>query len=407
MKYRTVFCFMIIFAISIFLFRCSSLAVNEGGGATETVNARVITPSGIPDSGVSVYLIDAGNWVEKRRLDLPVVIDSAITNRDGFFTLKYDSGTVCNLQADGRDGAAFIPGFKADYDSILVIRLKQKATLNGRIDSSGLRISRAEIFGTLYSISVQGQDFTVPGIAPGDYPILFRTQDNIYAGYSFASIDEGQTEQISFSFSAETVLVDDFESASEFYGLSRMGKMTGGDWYSYCDTVKSSQIHSALTAVVEDGSGFSGGKCLRADAVLGNSEEIAAFAGVGVNIGTAGRSYDFSNVKSFSFFARGNCSIRFSAESRVIDDLGGGQLHFGKEIQLTDTWTEYVIPVSELLVPVWSEVINQGIAWDDAKKSILRLEFDFPVSLNVSGDTLTLQLDNLYINGVGIGNILP
>ena len=129
-------------------------------------SARVITPSGIPDSGVSVYLIDAGNWVEKRRLDLPVVIDSAITNRDGFFTLKYDSGTVCNLQADGRDGAAFIPGFKADYDSILVIRLKQKATLNGRIDSSGLRISRAEIFGTLYSISVQGQDFTVPGIAP-------------------------------------------------------------------------------------------------------------------------------------------------------------------------------------------------------------------------------------------------
>jgi len=81
-------------------------------------------------------------------------------------------------------------------------------------------------------------------------------------------------------------------------------------------------------------------------------------------------------------------------------------MHYGINIVLSDSWTKYEVPVSQLTIPDDSDAARLGLTWDKVRGAVCRLEFDLPQMQNKVGDTLLFQLDNIRLHGIGIEELL-
>ena len=386
---------------ALFLFASCQTTVVGGGGATETVNCQVLSSGGIPDSGALVRLIDADNWFEKRRRGESVVFDSAITGSNGHFTLRYPRGLMTNLQIDGEHEALFVKHFisrQQSGDTSTTLRLKPTATLSGSIDGE---VDHIELYGSSYSLAVLDGNFS-HAVADGLYPLFLRSDDKI-TFHSAVNLLSSSPESINLEQRPSVLLIEDFAEPFELYTPSKLGLITGGHWYCYNDPEPGNQDTSIINVSVSKMGAYEGSS-LSAVAVLGAGLEYP-YAGIGVTIGENGRPYDLSGVHTFSFVARGNCMIYFSVETSLIDSLEQN-IHFGKLVALTDAWTFYSIPVTELTIPTGSKADQLGITWESATYSVARIEFDLPPGSNATGDTLRFQIDNVYMHGVSIEDLL-
>lgn len=386
--------------------RCGESVVGEGGGATETINCKVVCSAGEPDSGAVVRLIDAGNWFEKRQSGISVVLDSAVTGKDGLFSFEYDTGYICNIQVDGDSEAAFVrdmSSLKNDTSALQIIVLQSAASFGGSLDS-GSTVSRVELFGTTYSASVQGHQFIIPDMAAGVYPLLLVTDEEVYHFGNTAEIEEGADVTVRLGVDESVLVIDDFEGDFQLYYPSKLGLITGGNWYVYDDSQEADSNTSFINIGTFEQDAFRG-KSLSARAVLGNGAEYP-FTGLGVNVLSRGLNCDFSTVDSVSFWARGNCTVYFSVETEAVDSINWSP-HFGRQIVLTDTWTEFTVQMESITVPPDCEVAKRGIVWDDVKHAVKRIEFDLPYGTNTLGDTLRFELDDIYIYGALIEDLLP
>ncbi|MFW6244979.1 MAG: hypothetical protein ACOC36_03740, partial [Fibrobacterota bacterium] len=185
---------------------------------------------------------------------------------------------------------------------------------------------------------------------------------------------------------------------------SKLGLITGGNWYTYDDSGEADSNTSFINIDISEQNAFEG-KSLSAQAVLGNGADYP-FAGLGVNVLSQGQNCDFSTVNSISFWARGNCTVYFSVETEIVDQINWSP-HFGMQIELTDTWTEYTVQMDNIAVPPSSEAAKQGLGWDDVKHTVRRIEFDLPYGANTLGDTLLFEIDDVYIHGAQIEDLLP
>ncbi len=397
---------LIFVAVYLLYCGCSKSVVGEGGGATETVNCKVVSSTGKPDSGAVVRLVDAGNWFEKRQSGIPVVLDSAVTGKDGRITFEYDTGYTCNMEVDGDGKAAFIRDVSSlnDGSSVPQIIVLQPAASFGVSLDSGNTVARVELFGTTYSSTVQGDRFTIAQMAPGVYPLLLVTEEEVYHFGNTAEIGEGADVTVRLGVDESALLIDDFEGDFRLYHPSKLGLITGGNWYTYDDSGEADSNTSFINIDISEQNAFEG-KSLSAQAVLGNGADYP-FAGLGVNVLSQGQNCDFSTVNSISFWARGNCTVYFSVETEIVDQINWSP-HFGMQIELTDTWTEYTVQMDNIAVPPSSEAAKQGLGWDDVKHTVRRIEFDLPYGANTLGDTLLFEIDDVYIHGAQIEDLLP
>ncbi len=381
--------FFPVFLAVVLSLRCSVPVANDGGGATETVNCRVLSSTGIPEQGAVVKLIDAGNWLEKKKNSLSVVIDSAVTDSNGVFALTADTGVVVNMQIDGFSEAVFISNFSIKSEDTTVT-LRSKAVLSGNL--SGPEIGAVALFGTDYMTTINGSSFSIQGIAPGNFPLLTRLQDSTWAFSDLVVLTDAESLEKNIEVDAQFVLVDNFDHF-RLLDFSILGLITGGNWYTYCDSLSS--INAVSTPEPD--------RSLAVNAIVNPGLEYP-YAGVGVNMARSGMTLDFSAVDTISFRARGNCSIRFSVETEKIDLLNSS--HFQKLIGLTDVWTVYEIAVSDLILPSISESAGLGLTWEQVMSNVKRVEFDLPYDENPMGDSLGFELDDLYLKGATLEDLI-
>lgn len=382
----------------LFFIRCSNnVAGSDGGGASETINCRVISSSGLPESNAVVRVIDADNWLVKRKNGLSVVLDSTTTDQNGYFSAFYDTNLSINLQIDGGSEAVFVNKYQR-YDSNQdrpVINLSQKIKVLGTISSSNKFLS-ADLYGTAYTIPLD-DNLIHAEFAPGNYPVLLMDENSNYVHNSNLNIPENHKEDLLVEIKPDQILIDDFNHFDP-YQSSALGMITGGKWYRYSDSIQISQGYSTVVLSIFQENAFEE-KSLSSKVVLGNGLRFP-FAGFGINIGTEGKKYDFSKIKEISFWGRGNCQIRFSVETFVIDSIKEADaIHFHKIISLTNTWSKHTISTNELVLLPESKAAQLGITWDDVMHSVVRIEIEFPHDMNKVGDTLELDLDNLYMDG--------
>ncbi|MFP4164781.1 MAG: hypothetical protein ACLFQB_14330 [Chitinispirillaceae bacterium] len=397
---------VLIMTVSFLHYGCGVSVVEEGGGATETVNCQVVSSGGEPDSGAVVLLVDAGNWFEKRQNGSSVVLDSAVTGRDGYFTFEYDTSYTCNLQVNTTDEAAFISdidNYMEDTSSLQTIVLRPAAQISGVLNSEST-VTNVELFGTAYFSSVQENRFAFSDLAWGNYPMLLLTEENVYIFENTAAVPQEEQMEINVDVREQSILVDDFDGDFQLYHPSKLGLITGGNWYVYDDS-KEADSNTSFISVETSGQDAFEEKSLSAEAVLGDAAKYP-FTGLGVNVLSQGQNCDFSTVNSISFWARGNCTVYFSVETEIVDQINWSP-HFGMQIELTDTWTEYTVQMDNIAVPPSSEAAKQGLGWDDVKHTVKRIEFDLPYGENTLGDTLRFELDDIYMNGALIEELLP
>jgi hypothetical protein len=384
---------MVMGCVGVCLMHCTTSLT--GGNSSETTNVAVITDEGLPATSAIVKLIDGDNWAYQAAKGDPDVIDSATTDQHGIASFSHLPETACNLQIDHAGEGVFIRNFKPKGKIASVtdtIHLQQYATVLGScIPDSGTPVT-VLLEGTAYSSPVNAtRSFSFSDIAPGSYPMLFRSLSGDIALVGSAVVAPDQTiakNALLPSFSS--LLIDDFESG---YSASVLGQFTNACWYDYADSSKggNSKANHALQTEAPQGV-----FCLTANITLQKPYKDP-WAGIGIQIGTKKPDWDLSAMTAITFIARGDKGVRISVESPFIDSINNDWPNFGKIIELDSTWRFFRIPISSLTLPS-SKAQTLGITWATAAKRIYKIEFE-GVSSTIP-DSIHFQLDDIRIEGM-------
>ncbi|MCX7725500.1 MAG: hypothetical protein N2053_01495 [Chitinispirillaceae bacterium] len=411
------FCLLILFFLLIL--NCNYSVSQYGGSGTETVNAFVFLPDGSPARGANVELIDNKGWIDSIAVGSSPVINKCSTDKKGFFSLEIPTdNSSYNLQIDHQGGGIFIPLPVANKEP-LKIQLKPYNSLKGSFTNDSTPI---ELFlsGTSYSTkTTESFYFYFPAVASGSYALICKNRNNNLWIANMFSFENGEKEYYFDKLSAkiDRLLIDNFDAG---VGPTSIGKIfsTALGWYVLSDSLyfywdngekewtqgKSSII--GRSPIWFDSITYeSNNKAFTFSTILDTSSPYAN-ALIGINTKQlTGKGIDLSTLKNFSLRAWGKGNIRVRFESKGLEDYGYVLSFYTYIIKLQKNPTNYLIPVDSL------KIIEKGpnplsFPWEREAKNILRIEFEFSPSDNSKGDTLTLYLDDFYLEGITLSKLL-
>jgi hypothetical protein len=406
------------------LLMCGELQTT-GGGGTETVNTFALLSNGSPASGAVVRVIDATGWIDSVRAGSSAVIETAVTDKDGRFSLtkgKHDS--LVNIQIDHSMQGLFLSCVKTRAFDGDTVRLQQYASYAGTFAGSSAPVTSVLLSGSAYfSATGTGQGFAFDKVAPGSYLMLgvaapspqVATIDAITVTAGSATADTG------LNASFDRLLIDNFEcgigptslglifpNASSWYAISESGKLewskAGDVWTrtSFTTPGNSPTCHSLIS--MDPAAGRSGGSSLMFSTALDNSCTIY-YTAAGISFRPLNpRGIDLSSMTGFSLNVRGNGLLWIRFETRNLDSVTNHLSNYSWPVRLTGTWQSLQVPVDSLrILPA---VQSPGLfPWASESHNVIDIEFEFSGYTNAIGDTVHLYLDNFILNGAGIDNL--
>ncbi len=114
--------------------------------------------------------------------------------------------------------------------------------------------------------------------------------------------------------------------------------------------------------------------------------------------------FDFSNLTSISFWAKGKGEMRVEFTTDTI--LNGYSPeenwgHFGAEFSLTEDWQKHIIPVSELRPKAWSQAQQDNLSWEDGMHKVTYISFATDQSYGIAADDqIEMYLDDIRLYGL-------
>ncbi len=411
-----------------FLLSCA-LQRTSGSGGTETVNTYAVLSDGTPASGAIVRVVDAQGWLDSVRKGASVVIESATADSRGRVALHpREFGNAVNLQADHMSQGAFSPLVNFATLAGDTLRLSPYASYSGRFDSGAKSLSYMLLSGSAYSTQINSQgSFSFDKVAAGAFSVLgvgtaqgasgLATSGAVSLSAGSSVLDTG------LNASYARLLIDNFESGIGQTALGLYFPNTSS-WYGVCESSNLSWnwntgawVENTFTSLgnpatchtfISLGSApgpFSGhsmefsvkfdSTCTTPYAAAGTSFKV--FNGAGV---------DFSSLTGFSLKIRGNGILWIRLETRNLDSASNQVSDYTYQATLTNAWQSLTVPVDSLqILPAGPSVAQYP--WSQESHNVIDLEFQFPLPANSMSDTLHLDVDDIYLNGVGISNVKP
>lgn len=394
---------------AILLLGCSTVDTAGGPGTgSETTNgvyARVYYSDGTPASNVSVLLVESEDWFEREMAESTIVIESSVTDNNGFFKFEIPPDGDFNLQIDGDNEGLFIERVRTEYhlygDTVALdtVYLQQYAVLSGKVRSPSGRPINVSIGGTTYKTDADSVGFfTIESIPAGSFIVYSKV--DIISAENLTAIDTvvlnaGQpVVRDSLLAYLRELLLEDFEDMDGQNLLCRFlansGNFEFGRWHLTNSLGRTDTIVDFSFAIDENEAYKSKSLHLQfVDSVPAQTP----FAGITVSFGRG--FYDLSNMERFAFSAKGSGSVRVFFHSEIAQLSEGG---FIALLDLPQEWELISIYTDDIQPPDGSITQQRGLTWNDAKTAVS--DISFFVSENTE-----IWLDELRIIGVNIDDL--
>lgn len=368
-----------------------------GGNSSETTNTKILASTNTVAKGAKIYLIDADNWTYYVSRNESPILDSTVSDNNGNF--KFDSFplTNCNIQIDHESSGLLLRNFSRDGKKTNhsdTLQLLDYAEINGSYHADSDSVNLALLEGSGYRSSIiSNRMFSLSKIAPGTYPLLFKSPIGFIDIIRADSLHPRQNKSLdNLVVNFKEYFIDDFEDGDS---ISIPGLITGAHWYSFVDV--ESSMNKTIAYTPENDNYY-----LSADMIL-RTNEIGTFAGTGVYLDKNHDEWDLSSIKSISFMAKGSGTFRISMESALIDQISPDSVyswpHFGALFTVDSTWKSYTIPVDSLTIIPNTPLYSSGVTWDEAVKKIVRIEFEASPMYSSLGEH-SLMIDNVKLDGI-------
>jgi hypothetical protein len=408
---------------------CSGLQPPVGGG-TETVNTYAMLANGKPAAGARIYVIDGNGWIDSVRKGTSAILETAIADKNGRVTLKKrDSAVSINIQVDHAEQGLFLPERSAGSIEEDTLRLAPYASYAGAFDSSQRSLTTMLLSGSGYTSLVGANGFfSLTKVAPGSFAVLGAlpstgdvSPEVKIATSGAVTLTSGTTVlDAALNASFNRLLIDNFESGVGFSSLSHIFSSIGG-WYAVCESGKwewsqkgeywqwtpfASQGGTCRSFIaMGPAPGANQGTALEFSAALdGACSYQYATAGIAFKGLNANDGVDLSAMTGFSIKVRGNGLLWIRFETRNLDSSSQNMSNYSYPVQLTSAWQSLAIPVDSLRILPAIRTPDQ-YPWSQESKSVIDIEFEFSKQTNRLGDTLHADLDDFYLEGVGIENL--
>jgi len=411
---------LFIFITTAVLFSGCQPQVTGGGSGTETINAYVCFSDGKPAKGANVKIIDALGWMDSVRRGSDGVIKYAVADSYGKIELPVqDSNLSLNLQIDHSDEGVFVNLGKNNIRDMDTFRLKAYSTYKAFFDSSSGEVGEILLSGSSYrSQSLKDGTFVFDKVAPSVFSVIGISRKSAlmtYAVCGSVSLASGKTtSEKLLNKEFNRTLLDDFGYGT--VGPSCIGKIIPTvNWYAVSDsslilwnddkrcmdvitndTSYMSHTYMSMESVVNK----AGSRSMRFISVLDTGSGGSPYAITGLSVlKVFENGIDLSQMKSISFKAQGKGTVWVRIEAKTLIDSTTG--NFTCPVQLTESLTDYCITVDQLRI--MPEIENAyRYSWAAESKKILNIEFEFNCYVNPRGDTLSMIIDDLYLDNVGI-----
>ncbi len=399
---------------------CSDLNIfsKDTGGATETTNGIVFSSTGQPLANAKIKLIANVDWLERIQANQTVILDSAITDKNGAFHLQYPDTTYGNLQIVHPEQGLFKRAFQhaANPSSIDDTVDIFKATPISKI------IGTANPSLPFHTIQLEGTSITLPFnrmtqesstlVPSGVFNLSKITPTDNGWYFSFIgrqAFTPGTNIQLnSIVDRTPAVLLDDFTDMTKTT-VNRINNTNIDEWYTYTDSdFHPSSEPSSITMSRNHQEDAYTYRCLFAKAILrsGVVNIQEPFVGIGCFLGNDSAWHDLSKLTALSFMAKGQGRISVQLESKLLDTLTGQENnHYKKIITLTDQWTHIQIPIDSLNIPDRSPAALANISWAQIADKISRIEFVMTGWDNILNQPIQFWLDDIYLHGIGYEDI--
>ncbi len=389
------------------LLSCTSSPTKVAGGVSTSENGnlkgRVFTSDGMPAAHEKILLIDNRNWLNNIYKNQSVVVDSVQTDAQGNYSISVPDTAEYNIQIDNGIEGVFVKNIISLYghDSDTVsLSMHPVAKYSGFISTDQGVVQKMVLSGTAYKATFgEGTDFYFPSLPQGTFNIMSSVSTDSATSWFLCSNITAQagisTALGNIPITTSSVLIDDFSGTT---GQTTMGLLLGGgEWYSVLDAP-----YGGTSTILQNNSNgreaFSG-QSRKIVYALGDT--IFPWAICGFRIGATNSTdfYDLSKMKSFSFEAKGSGKIEVRFYSRILDTLAGNNsFQFSHVLPIPSTWTSISIPIDSLFIP--SVAFSQGYTWKKVCTAIYKIAFVAKYPDNNPGDTVTLWLDNISIDGM-------
>ncbi len=407
-----------------FLSCSDSVSVGGGGTGTETVNTYALRSDGTPAAGAIARIVEARWWVDSIQQGTSPVLGQAVADDNGHIAISFpECTTQVNLQIDHTEEGLLLPLTAVTRAGIDTVRLERFAAFSGSFDSSSAIPHQVLLAGTSYKASVNNERaFSFGNVAPGPYAVIgfsAVSSAGLIGSATTLSLEAGKSYSgTKLQGATGRLLVDNFECGIGPTSLGRIFPVLG--WYVLSDSLYYSWNvgRAAWTKLPSTVIGHSpirfdsaadgnGGQAFTFTTILDPVSPLAnALIGMSLKPLSAD-GVDLSAMSAFSLRASGNGTIRVRFESRGLDSTGSqvSLSHYSYPLKLTKTMQSCRIPVDSLRI--LEPIANPSrFPWENESKNILRIEFEFSTSENDRGDTLTLCLDDFYLEGITINDLL-
>jgi hypothetical protein len=410
-------CTVFLFFVGIGLFGgCSTNVAGTGGTDypnTKTLAGVVNNSSGLPVSGARVLLVENAGWLGCVLDGTPVILDSAVTDAGGKFSVPFPKARSWNVQIDSREEGLLAMGFGDNLDTAAVVvhvfNLTPYAVITGTVHPDAQTPQNMRFAGSAYHAGVNADNtYTVNAIAEGEYAVILETSIGGTVQKALGTalrVDAGATDNgMDMPAPVNRVCVDDFSMGQSRTNLGRL--IGGGMWFTANDSAYAGNSSNSYS-LVSGSEAFSGSSML-AVYYLG-SQIPGPWAITGLYLGRAAPLdvYDLSHLQALSFWAKGAGKIEVRLYSQVLDTLTGNSMfQFSHVMAIPSTWTHVTIPVDSLRIPPSSVAYQQGYTWKQAAKTIEAIDFVAKYPDNNPGDTVTLWLDDISLDGMDLGSFV-
>ena len=396
------------------LLSCERSPLSSGTG-TETINTYAFLSDGTPAKGASVRIIDASGWIDSVGIGSSPVLQNVVADSLGRFTIaKTNAVKSINVQIDHAEQGLFIP-FTTLSNLDDTLRLQTYASYAGSFRTDDQAPRQVLLSGTIYQTAIGPTNaFNFSKVAPGAYMILgvSGALPQLQVGTSGAmTLYPGvATVDTALNSSFDRLLIDNFENG---VGPTALGNLIPSlNWYSVSNTdlilwnkttrswdTKPYPPGCSSTASLSPVSGTISSTAMEFSSTL-DPNCSNPFSIAGISFGDYNKNgVDFSSMTGFSLTAHGKGVIWVRFETKTLDTATNGQSNYTYPIQLTDTVTNYFVPVDSLRILPAIQSPWQ-FPWSVVSKNLIDIEFEFSIKTNSGATPMQLIIDDFYVNGV-------
>ncbi len=227
-------------AITIFtllMLSCSHSPTAGGGSGTETTNSFVFLASGAPAANCRVKLIEPSAWIKNSTSKSGVVLDSAVTDENGLFSIEYDqasSNRTLNLQLDHDSAGLLKRDLSFNGIDSATFTLQKYSVIEGTLEGTQEN-AVVLVEGTTYSASVENDGtFALHKVPSGSYALFVNESGDLRSGSSVTIPSDSIIQVIIPDYNRNEFLFSDFESGYVVPGMKAAGIPIF--WYLFSDS---------------------------------------------------------------------------------------------------------------------------------------------------------------------------